>query len=162
MQMKTLVSFISACVIAGCSDLGFEIGSLTDLERAQARWERTRPEAYSFAVERICYCLVEWTGPVRLLVEGDSVTARTYVASGEPVPAPVAHFFPQVDSLFGILRSAYVQDAHDVRVTYHPTFGFPAEFFIDYDQLTADEELGMRVTEQPVSARFDVSAPTAR
>ena len=160
--MKRLLSLISACGIAGCADLGFEIGSATDLERARARWERTRPEAYSFAVERICYCLVEWTGPVRILVEGDSVATRTYVDSGEPVPAQIAHFFPQVDSLFGILRSAYAQDAYDVRVTYHPTFGFPAEFFIDYDQLTADEELGMRITEQPVSARFDVSAATAR
>ena len=49
-----------------------------------------------------------------------------------------------------------------MRVTYHPVLGFPAELFIDYERMTADEELGMRITEQPVSARFDVAATPLR
>ena len=155
--MKKLIVLL-ACGVAGCSDLGFDVRSPADLERAAARWERTRPIDYSFAVERICYCLLEWTGPVRLLVEGDSVVARSYVATGEPVPEPIARSFPTVDSLFAILRDAYARHADEVRVTYHPVLGFPAEFSIDYDRMMADEELGMRITEQPVSARLDVAA----
>ena len=159
--MKMLVALLWSGCLAACSDLGIDVGSLADLERAEARWDRVRPESYSFAVERICYCPVEGIGPVRILVEGDSVLTRTYVDSGEGVPASIARFFPPVDSLFGILRSAYVQGAHDVRVTYHPVHGFPAEFYIDYDRMTADEELGMRITEQPVSARLELSATSA-
>ncbi|MBM4183134.1 MAG: hypothetical protein FJ207_02800 [Gemmatimonadetes bacterium] len=147
-----IVSLLVGCaLLAGCSDLGFDVRSLTDLERARSRWERTRPNAYVYAIERLCFCPVEYIGPVRVRVQGDTVLERVYVDSGSPVPSGVADFFPTVDGLFAILADAYSDDADDVRVTYDPVTGVPVDFFIDYMEMAADEELGMRVTEDVVA-----------
>lgn len=142
---------VAACaLLAGCGDLGFDVRSLTDLGRARAKWERTRPDSYVYAVRRSCFCPIEYLGPVRVSVQGDSVVEREYVDSGDPVPSMFAGGFPSVDGLFDILEEAYGGNADDVRVTYDPVTGVPVEFFIDYLEMAADEELGMRVTEEVV------------
>jgi hypothetical protein len=133
---------------AACSDLAIDVRSLTELERAEAKWSRYGPESYAYGVARSCFCPVEAIGPVWVSVVGTTVT-RTYVDSGDPVPASLAHLFPTVEELFDILREAYAADADEIRVTYEQDLGYPAELWIDYDRTTADEELGMTVTEEP-------------
>jgi hypothetical protein len=58
-----------------------------------------------------------------------------------------------VDGLFDVLRDAMNEGAHEIRVTYNPANGVPIDFWIDYSENTADEELGFIVTEsvQPTS-----------
>jgi hypothetical protein len=159
-SMRPLLVLLVGCCAAGCSDLGFDVRSLTDLEKARARWERESLGPYVYAVERLCYCPVESMGPVRVVVAGSSVT-RTYVDTGDPVPPSMEHLFPTVEGLFDILREAYAEEAEEVRVTYDEDFGFPADFWIDYEEMMADEELGMRVTEDPVWILFlDTAAAT--
>ncbi len=53
--------------------------------------------------------------------------------------------------MFDVLEDAIARDAHSISATYDPDTGVPVEFFIDYQENVADEELGMRVTE-PVTA----------
>ena len=129
-----------------CSDLGFGVRLPTDLERALVRWERGRPDDYVYAVERICFC--PYWGPVRITVLGDSVVSRVFVGSGDPVPDDLAAAFPSVDGLFELLVDAYERDADEVRATYDAASGVPLDFWIDYAENTADEEVGMRVTEE--------------
>jgi hypothetical protein len=148
--MKRLFVLLGWVAAAGCSDLGVDVRSRTELERAEARWERSGPESYVYAVQRICYCLVEETGPVRVRVEDGLAVEWTYVASGNPLPETARPRFPTVDGLFAILREAYGEDAHDIVVSYDQDLGYPTEFSIDYEEQVADEELGMRVTEAPV------------
>jgi hypothetical protein len=74
----------------------------------------------------------------------------TYVDTGNPLPETARPSFPNVDGLFDILREAYGEDAHDILVSYDPNLGYPTDFSIDYEEQVADEELGMRVTEEPV------------
>lgn len=132
---------------SGCGTTGPSSGPLAELERAERAWERAGLASYTYAVERLCFCAPDGRGPVRVRVEGGEVTGRAYVDSGGPVPGPLAESFPAVEGLFEILRSALDAGAHDVRVTYHPQLGLPVDFFIDYRQEMADEELGMHVTE---------------
>ena len=147
-----ITAVLAVCaLVAGCADLGFDVRSLTDLERAQAKWERTRAESYVYAVQRLCFCPMSYIGPVRVRVQGNAVIERVYVDSGDPVPALYADAFPTVDGLFEILTEAYADDADDVRVTYDPVTGVPVDFFIDYMEMAADEELGMQVTEDVVA-----------
>ncbi len=144
--------FLLCLGLGGCADLGFDVRTLTDLERAQRRWEGWRPDSYVYAVERMCFCPVEYRGPVRVRVDGDVVVERTYVETGQPVPAALADAFPAVEGLFAILLSAFDGDAHEVRVSYDPETGVPVDFWIDYEEMMADEELGMRVTEEVEAA----------
>jgi hypothetical protein len=159
--MRRLLALFAWCSVAGCSDLGFDLRSLTDLEEAAERWEDGRAAwtaGYFYAIERMCYCPVESMGPVHVDVTTHSVQ-RTYVGSGDPVPPSMEHLFPTVEALFDILRDAYADEAHEVRVTYDPALGYPVDFWIDYDEMTADEELGMRVVQAPFPfARLPTSA----
>jgi hypothetical protein len=134
-------------LLGACGSLGPEDARLAELEVRQARWERLHPSAYVYAVERLCFCPEEYRGPVRLTVEDGVAVDWVYVDSGLTVPPGIAVSFPTVDGLFEILRSAIEDDAFEVRVTYDSALGVPVDFWIDYIQMVADEELGMRVTE---------------
>jgi len=157
--MKRIFALLGWLAASGCSDLGFDVRSLTELERSEAKWDRVGPESYVYAVRRICFCLVEESGPVRVRVEDGVAVEWTYVATGNPLPEAARPRFPTVDGLFDILREAYAEDAHDVQVSYDPNFGYPSEFSIDYDEQVADEELGMRITEEPLPIPLWVLAP---
>ncbi len=143
MMMRYALAVAALMGVTGCTDLGRE---LTDFEEAQARCDGARPSSYVFAVERLCFCGPESRGPVR--VQGTVAVERVYVDSGDPVPAAMADQFPRVDGLFDIVASALAGDAHEVRVTYDPVLEVPTDFWIDYLENAADEELGMRVTEE--------------
>jgi hypothetical protein len=157
--MKRIIALLGWLAATGCSDLGLDVRSLTELERAEARWDRFEPESYVYAVQRICFCLVEETGPVRVRVEDGVAVEWTYVVTGDPLPEAARPRFPTVDGLFDILREAYAEDAYDVHVSYDPDLGYPTEFSIDYEEQVADEELGMRVTQEPLAIPLLVLAP---
>jgi hypothetical protein len=148
--MKRIIALLVGLSATACSDLGFDVRPLTELEKAEATWDRFGPESYVYAVQRICFCLADESGPVRVWVDDGVAGQWTYVATGNPLPEPARSRFPSVAGLFDILREALTQDAHEVQVSYDPEFGYPTEFSIDYDEQVADEELGMRVTEEPV------------
>ena len=84
---------------------------------------------------------------MRVTVTSDQVTDRTYIDSGEAVPALFQDLFPTVDGLFDVLRDAIERQAHRIDVTYDPISGVPLDVFIDYEQNIADEELGFSVVE---------------
>jgi hypothetical protein len=145
--MRFVLLLVPIALISSC-ELGLGIASLGDLGRARRRWEATRPLSYEYAIERLCFCPVEYLGPARIRVAGDSVVERSYTATGDPVPELFAAGFPSVDGLFAILAEAYERGAHEVEVTYDPETGVPLEFFIDDEENAADDENGMRVTER--------------
>jgi hypothetical protein len=134
-------------VLVACGTAGPEDGRLRELASNQARWDALHPDAYLYAVERLCFCPEEYRGPVRVRVEHGVAADRVYVASGLAVPPGIAPAFPTVDGIFELLRSAIEADAFEVRVTYDQALGVPIDVWIDYNEMTADEELGMRVTE---------------
>lgn len=135
-------------LLLSCGSLGPGDGRLIELLGHQARWNTRGPGSYVYAVERLCFCPEEYRGPVRVRVQDGVAVERVYVASGLAVPPAIADAFPTVDGLFELLRSAIDADAFEVRVTYDPTLGVPIDLWIDYNEMTADEELGMQVIEE--------------
>jgi hypothetical protein len=124
-----------------------------DLADAVSLWNDLGPNSYTFAIERQCFCASEARGPVRITVINGQIVAQIYVDSGASVTGDALGWFPDVDGLFDVLRDAMNEGAHEIRVTYNPANGVPIDFWIDYSENTADEELGFIVTEsvQPTS-----------
>jgi hypothetical protein len=81
-------------------------------------------------------------------VQNGVAVGRVYVDSGLDVPGAAAPSFPTVDGLFDILRDAIQAEADRIDVTYDPDLGVPLDFWIDYSEMAADEELGMEITEE--------------
>lgn len=146
MSYRSGASIVLLLAVGGCGILDPVSGRRAELEQNRERWEATRPPAYTMVIERQCFCTVEARGPVRVTVQGTIPTQRVYPASGEAVSAELAPFFPTVDGLFGVLLDAYDRNAHEVRVTYDEDTGIPVDLWIDYEENTADEELGFSVT----------------
>ena len=134
-------------MLGACSDLGPAGGPRAELLRNRETWQRLRPSSYQYGVERLCFCGLEARGPVRVTVVWGDVSDRTYVDSGDPVPAPLGDLFPTVDGLFDVLLDAIEREAHRIDVTYDPISGVPLDLWIDYLETVADEELGFSVTE---------------
>lgn len=151
--MNRWLSFIlafGASALAGCADLGPRNHDLLEEVRAQRRaWEAWRPASYVYEVERLCFCGVEWRGPVRVRVDAGQVVGQEYVDGGESVTSAAAPWFPGVEGLFDILEDALDRDAHQVQVTWDPVSGAPQDFWIDYDANIADEEQGYRIVSAP-------------
>jgi len=127
-----------------------------ELERNERLWETTRPQSYTYAIERLCFCLGRGQ-PVRITVEGEEVIERVDVASGDRLDPALADDFPAVEGLFDLIRDAIETDAHELVVTYDSVSGVPIDIWVDYDERIADEELGYRVTE-PVMPKGDLGA----
>jgi hypothetical protein len=153
--MRLVLALCALFAAAACSDLGVGLRSLTELERAEAKWDRFGPDSYVYAIRVLCFCPVEYTTPVRVRVEDGVAVERTYVDTGTPVPSALEDHFPAVDGLFDMLRRAYADEADEVIVSYDPGLGYPTELSIDRDEQLADEEIAVTVTEEP----FEIPGP---
>jgi len=142
-----LAIVLAAAFLTTCDSLGLGHGPRDELDRNRELWARVGPDAYEYGLERLCFCAPDSRGPVRVSVEAGVVVQRMYVESGDPVPGAYDDLFPRVSGLFDILEDALDRDAYRVDVTYDPETGVPIDFWIDYSENTADEELGFTVTE---------------
>ena len=146
----SLLALLLLLPLAGCDIVGLD-GAEGTLEDARERWEANRPASYVYAVARRCFCAATGRGPVRVTVTGQTVVSRVYVDDGSEVPAEAAEWFPTVDGLFDVLDDAHERGAHTIDVTYDEDLGVPVEFWIDYEEFPAAEELGFEVTESVVA-----------
>jgi hypothetical protein len=128
-----------------CDVLGTDDGRRESLQDARRLWAAQGPADYRLTVRRGCFCGQEAIGPALLRVVDGAVVTRIYLESGDPVPEAWARFFPDVEGLFEVVEDAIERNADHLRVTYHPVYGYPSEVFIDYEERTADEELGLTV-----------------
>jgi len=133
-------------VTAGCDILGPD-AQVDGLEEARERWAATAPDPYTFAVERLCFCGPDARGPVRMIVSGGTITSQIYVEGAAEVVGQATEWFPDVEGLFDVIQDAIDRDAHTIQVTYDQVTGVPVDLWIDYEEFTADEELGFRVVE---------------
>jgi hypothetical protein len=116
---------------------------------AEQRWHELRPATYVMVQERLCYCLPEARGPVRMEVTrlqgGDPaplewISSLRYVANDSVVQAPYYHGFHTVWRLFQPLYVA-VARADSVTVEFDAALGYPRSVFIDWSAGLADDEV---------------------
>lgn len=111
----------------------------TDFEANKQKWGDTRPNNYSFTLERSGFLAGEARKPVDLTVTGNTVTNAQFTdGSAGQVPD-----FNQltIGELFNTIEQALDNNAAEVRVEYDATTGIPQSIFVDQSQLIADEEV---------------------
>ena len=128
-------------VIAACGD---PVG-VDSFEEARQRWNERAVTHYSYVLRPLCFCIS--TGPFRVTVRDDEIVSVVDDGTGEPVTGDPLVLVRTIDQLFVLLDEAWAEDAHVVQAEYDPTYGFPTELWIDYNENVADEELGYQVSE---------------
>lgn len=117
-----------------------------DLSNARAKWMIGRPQSYDITVQRICFCGIEIPSPVRVSVRNGEIASRVYVSSGVAVSAEHAQFFPDVEGLFLIVDEALTGEVWHLDVGYDPALGVPLHITIDRNEMWADDELDLTVS----------------
>lgn len=130
-------------VSAACGDA---LAPAIRVQEQRAKWENADIATYILTVRRSCECLhPEMTGPVVVSVRDGVIESRVY-EDGTPVPSQYASSFPDVPGLFAIIEDAIQRNAARLNATYHPAYGVPLSFFIDYNAGTVDDEVGYTVS----------------
>jgi hypothetical protein len=141
--MRSLRLAAALVLTAACGDSFSPVGEEFD---ARLRWSSRAPSAYTYTVERGCYCLPESIGPVDVTVRAGVVESRRYTRTGADVPAQYAELFPTVDGLFARIDSARARKAASLRAEYHPELGYPTRIDIDFVEEMADDEVFWRAS----------------
>ena len=134
-------------LVAACGTLDPVDGPRAELDQARALWEDFEPSNYTYSVRRLCFCAPDAIGPVRVVVQDGVVSSAAYVATGDTVATTFRDLFPAVEGLFDVLENAYDTEADGVEVTFDDDTGVPTQFFIDFIEMAADDELGYEITE---------------
>jgi hypothetical protein len=119
-------------------------GRSAALESAAATWTSTGYVAYSFTLERTCFCLEAARGPWTATVLDTSVLLVD-AAGNEPDEALIGEIPRTIDELFAFLRMRL--DADGFEVTYDPVTGAPLTVAIDPSTAMADEEIGFVISD---------------
>jgi hypothetical protein len=122
-----------------------------DLEKNQGLWKNAGVQSYRFKLHIGCFCAFRDRMPLSIEVRDGQVTSMTY-SDGTPVPAgdPALEMFDRfstIERTFAELRSGPSASAEQVRITFDPTYGFPADLYIDPLQQAADDEFTVQVSE---------------
>lgn len=153
-----LASALAVAAAACSSALGPEMEAL---EAARARWDRSGPGAYTFVLQRYCFCGSDFRRPVRIDVIDGVVIAAVYEDDGQPIDRPLGEI-DTIPDLFDEIQDAFDRDAHQVLAQYDESMGYPKSVSIDFILEAIDEEMSFQVLELellalPLSGR--ASAP---
>lgn len=110
-----------------------------DFEAGKQKWEDTRPDNYSFTLDRSGFIAGDARKPVDLTINGNTVTNAKF-ADGTAGEVP-DYNQQSIDDLFSTIGKALDNNAAEVRVKYNAETGLPESIFIDQDKRIADEEL---------------------
>jgi hypothetical protein len=113
----------------------------TALEKARAQWQRSGFDSYEITQQRNCFCMLGGQ-PVRLLVFRDSLVSGMNLADSTALSAEQLSWYMSIDQLFDFLGTIDQAKVARFEASYDSTFGFPVQFWIDYDTQIADEEIG--------------------
>lgn len=138
-------------VLTACGADGFlaSLRFVQTLQAARARWESSGIDSYAMTVRRLCFC--GFVEPVRVTVDGGAVVSRTIVSTGDPVPASLVQYYPDIPGLFAIIEHARANGADGLRFEFHPSYGYPVAINIDWAQNAADDEVTYRTESFTIS-----------
>ena len=131
-----------------------ENSSTSQLQRNKQLWAKQNISNYRFTLHQICFCSFETKQPVNIEVRNGQMTSIVPAIDGVSFNREDFEMHDSIPKLFDFIedaicasqqRFAIAREAEGLSVTYHPTFGYPTKIGIDYDQLTADDEISVTI-----------------
>jgi hypothetical protein len=121
------------------------------LDAARGRWRAADVRDYHFTVERQCFCVPAFRGPVTIVVRDDVPLAA---------PAPFTGV-ATVPRLHAVVQEA-IDDRVDRLAVEYDKLGVPTSIFVDRSTSVADEEIGYRLSSFAVDAPQEHAKGDAR
>jgi hypothetical protein len=141
-----MMAVLSVAGLVACSDTSGPTGAEQLYDANLTKWNSTGPPSYQMVLTRSCACPVP-IEVVRVVVQNKTVASRTFVETGEAVPASRAVEFPDVPGLFALLKEAMDENAFSYNAAYDPTWGYPATLYVDFVGSTLTDNVSYAVSE---------------
>lgn len=114
----------------------------------ESRPDYTGPSDYAYTLRVGCFC--PYVGPLRITVQNGEVVGVRQLEPIDGGPQNVQDWInKQAMTLVELdaLVDRALREADDVDVEYDPTYGFPANVYIDWYKDAVDDEIGYTVTD---------------
>lgn len=143
MNLKSSFLFLLFLAISSCSKEAIEKETdFTVLEKQKVLWESKQISSYSFKQTISCYCITDYTSPKAVVVLDDQIISVNQV----PYDSEIHQSILTVNDRFKYIRGGLNQNPASYTVLFDETYGFPKQFYFDYDLQIADEEIGYTFT----------------
>lgn len=110
----------------------------TDLDTARDLWSSQGPDSYTIVTQSLCFCPQEqWSDTIV-----DGVVTEHIAVTDDVVFDPAAR---PMDALFEAIQQIIDNGYASFDVSYDSDTGAVQQFFVDIDELMADEEYGVEV-----------------
>lgn len=116
------------------------------LDKHLNQWRHATITNYTYDFQRSCFCVREYTKPVRLRVESNKVVDARFKGTNEPLPKRLKGNRQTINDLFKTIQDAIDRNAYRIDVQYNEQYGFPSLISVDYHQQMADEELYLKAS----------------
>ena len=136
---------VGLCLSAACGGPADPSDEQQLLNENRGRFSSMVGASYAYDYSNVCFCLVDTTRPVRVVVRDRQVVSVTSIDDGAPVPRERWGDYLTVEQIFDAIQEAFDQNAASVRAVYDERLGYPRDVFIDLDERLADEERGFIV-----------------
>lgn len=114
------------------------------IENPKERWEAYELSNYQISQKRTCECLGI---PYDALILNGSVEEIKYEGEkSEDKDKWVSKSAITVDNAFELIEK-YQDEAHSIKVSYHPKYGYPTKIGINIVEMIADEEIIYRMSD---------------
>ena len=113
------------------------------LAAAEAKWQKSRPATYEFAIEVTCFCPPPFERAQVFRVT-NGVPARIGPGAAPPSGTAWDHF-DTIEELFAVVKR-YLPGGVRVNVQYDVELGYPRTADLDQAENMADDELRFNVT----------------
>ena len=141
--MKKLILIVMALVLAACTAVGNAMGSQSEIEQNQGKWQDASISHYRYHLSISCFCVFTQDMPLIIEVQDGKVISMEY-QSGKAIEPSLLELFEKyatIDRVFAELEADLNGAADEVTVKYDPTYGFPTEVTIDFEKQATDDEL---------------------
>jgi len=141
LRRATLV-FI-ALALAACS-----MGSQSEIERNQQKWQDSGISHYRFNLFVGCFCVFSQDMPLAIEVQDGVIVSLEYKDGRvvDDINAELFERYATIDRIFSELETDMNGAADEVVVTYDPTYGFPTQANIDFVKDAIDDELALTIS----------------
>jgi hypothetical protein len=143
--MKKTILFTLALILTACS-----FSASFDLNRNTSKWKAANITHYRYQLFIGCFCPFRDQMPLTIEVNNGTIVSMT-TADGTPVSASDPSYttyaaYSTIDNIFLALKTELAGGADEVTVTYDPTYGYPANVFIDQIKQAVDDELSLQIS----------------
>jgi hypothetical protein len=141
--MKNLILVVMALILAGCAAMGSALGNQSEIQQNKEKWQAAGISHYRFHLFVGCFCVFTEDMPLIIEVQDGKIVSMEF-QSGKTIDPSLMELFEKyatIDRVFAEVEAGLNGGADNVVVKYDPTYGFPTEVTLDFEQQAADDEV---------------------